>query len=463
MANAASVPAAATHLTLSKEVFGIGYVAASCMLSSIALVLMKASADTEAEQPMWRRYRWLCGFACMLGAAPLSVMALASIPLSMAAPFAGLTIVFSLMLAASGLLGERELLSRSEVACAMLVLAGVTTVALCGPRSDGHRPSVDELLGRFHDGDFLAFACVLLSPIVLWAPCLAIPRVRPAWYVSFNATKLGTACSALCAAACGALSQLCLKVIAVCSAHIATGDPENPTTRGGFWLAVVGLLCMAPLQLFLLDATLGASSVAFGVPIYQSLLIILTTAMGGVFFLEFAHATPASIGGFAFGVAAAMLGVAILSRGGAADDEDDALLSEGHIMEELHSLKSLKPRPSEGREGSPAASLDNMMGSSCALDRIDRSSDEALDLIMETPEDSGGETPPPPPPRRHSMRSARYSIGVPLLTAQAVARLQHSGRMRSRAESMPLAPADPALLEGALLRSRSGRSRSMAC
>lgn len=254
---------------------GIGFVAASCLFSATALVLMKASADLEGDRPLCQRYRWMGGLSCMIGAAPLSVGALASIPLSMAAPFAGLTIVFSLLLAATGLLSERELLSPSEVGCALLVLAGVTTVATSGPRAPSGEPapSVDALLSRFHDADFRLFACALASPIAFWAPFVALPRLRPAWYADFAARKTGTVASALCAAACGALSQLCLKVIAVCAGRISlSGEPaaDNPLERGGFWLAVCGLLLMAPLQLFLLDATLASASVSFGVPIYQA-------------------------------------------------------------------------------------------------------------------------------------------------------------------------------------------------
>ena len=83
------------------------------------------------------------------------------------------------------------------------------------------------------------------------------------------------------------------------------------------------------------------------------------TCAGGVFFLEFSHATPASLLGFALGVAAAMLGVAILSGGGGdggGDEDIDQLIDEeGHAMEELSSLKR-RSTVVEGRAGSPSTS-----------------------------------------------------------------------------------------------------------
>ena len=50
----------------------------------------------------------MLGFGCMIGAVPCTVSALSLIPLSLAAPFSGLTIIFSLLLAATGVLTERE-------------------------------------------------------------------------------------------------------------------------------------------------------------------------------------------------------------------------------------------------------------------------------------------------------------------------------------------------------------------
>lgn len=194
-------------------------------------------------------------------------------------------------------------------------------------------------------------------------------------------------------------------------------------------------------------------------PIAQSLLIILTTCAGGVFFFEFAHATRASMGGFLLGVAAAMVGVAILSQGGGGGD-DDLLDGDGLAPMEMKRVESR-----EGRRGTPESSLDNLMADS-GMPGSGGGAAAALDIILETPEDSSSDSPQPQPQpmqRRHSMRNARYSIGMPILTAQkTIQRPPSLGR--ARAESMPMMP--PACLaethELAALRSRCARSRSMA-
>ncbi len=42
------------------------------------------------------------------------------------------------------------------------------------------------------------------------------------------------------------------------------------------WLALLGLALSAPTQLYLLNTTLASSSVALSVPLYSSLIILLT-------------------------------------------------------------------------------------------------------------------------------------------------------------------------------------------
>lgn len=60
---------------------------------------MKASSDLQPDIPPWRSWRWLLGFF-LLGvcATAIDVVVLGMLPLSVVAPFAGLTIVMSLVL-----------------------------------------------------------------------------------------------------------------------------------------------------------------------------------------------------------------------------------------------------------------------------------------------------------------------------------------------------------------------------
>ena len=184
---------------------GIFMVSLSCLISACGLVAMKASQDCEQDRPLFKRWRWMLGFGCMIGAVPCTVSALSLIPLSLAAPFSGLTIIFSLLLAATGVLTERELLSPTEVGCTVLVLCGVSMVALFGPQSSGEAPP-DVVLERFESAEFAIFAAALTVPVLLWAPAVALPSLSKC-RDAVDACGFGTPLSAFSAAACGALAS----------------------------------------------------------------------------------------------------------------------------------------------------------------------------------------------------------------------------------------------------------------
>ena len=85
-----------------------------CACSAAGLLLMKSAADDRPDLPPYRNIKWIGGFL-LLGvvATVVEVVVLGVLPLSVVAPFAGLTIVFSLLLASSGLVaGPAEALSR---------------------------------------------------------------------------------------------------------------------------------------------------------------------------------------------------------------------------------------------------------------------------------------------------------------------------------------------------------------
>ena len=294
---------------------GIVLVFLGCLSSSIGLVLMKHSADAEAGLPLWRRYRFFAGFTFLVvNATVLDIFAYAMLPLATIAPFAGLTIVFSTLIAATGLLQVREPVTGRQVALIALTVAGVTVVSIFGPKEEsGEQPSMEELVGHFVDPPFLAFAITACSLVCLLVvtqhtPCLAQCRLSPL-------SPTLTALNGLAAAACGALSQTFLKIIseAIASTPPPKGSP-SPWASPVSWCSLLGLAISAPLQLYLLNSTLASSPVAFAVPLYQSLLVITTLIAGGTFFREFEHISVASAAYFSLGVLAAMLGLAILSR-----------------------------------------------------------------------------------------------------------------------------------------------------
>ena len=163
---------------------GLGILPFGCLSSATGLLLMKSSADLFPELPpcaapccarllctpsctpccawrlpgsstreagiplsrraptpvrgRWRSWRWLLGFV-LLGvvATSIEVVVLGMLPLSLVAPFSGLTICFSLAVASTGVIAPAEALSRHDYLGVLLILLGVTGVSAFGPHGSG--------------------------------------------------------------------------------------------------------------------------------------------------------------------------------------------------------------------------------------------------------------------------------------------------------------------------------------
>ena len=119
---------------------GIGIVLLGCLFNAASLMIMKYSADTEKRKTVFfpPRRPWLyLGIALLLiSAAGLAPAALALLPLAMVAPFGGVTIVFSALLAATGVCKVREPLSRAQIVFILAITAGVTLVSFFGPKEE---------------------------------------------------------------------------------------------------------------------------------------------------------------------------------------------------------------------------------------------------------------------------------------------------------------------------------------
>lgn len=294
---------------------GVSLISLGCLSSAIGLLAMKWSATVEVGLPLHRRVRWWFGFLFLVvNATAIDVVAFGITPLSLIAPFAGLTIVFTALLASTGWLHVHEGLSPVDVACIAVVLLGVTLVSVYGPHPADQLP-MSQMMRNFLHPQFVAFSASTLTTVVVWLvvwkapPCV---RCRPA-----PDGPVTTFLSAFTAAACGALSQLFLKIVSVAIKVQVEGSgapwlPDDPTYPLAL-LSLLGLATTAPTQLYLLNTTLASSTVALSVPLYQSLMILLTVTAGGIFFREFDEASTASMAIFGLSVLLVMVGLAALS------------------------------------------------------------------------------------------------------------------------------------------------------
>uniref|UniRef100_A0A7S4BWH0 Magnesium transporter n=1 Tax=Chrysotila carterae TaxID=13221 RepID=A0A7S4BWH0_CHRCT len=319
-----------------------------CLSSASGLLLMRSAKD--AEGPMYCSPRWLLGFF-LLGilATMFDVIVLALLPLSVLAPFAGLTIVFSLGLARTGLFGPAEHLSFADIISTTLVLLGVTLVSAFGPHSDGPS-SLSALTAALTQPVSVVFAVLSL--------CVAGVQLfdrytRRAGHKSSDedaAPSSFGAClaSSYAAASCGTISRMMLKLVASSLSELPSS--MRVLLGGGCMLAV-----SAPLHLRLLNAHLASADASLAIPFYLSFLILLTTASGGLIFGEFATVKLPQLIVFGVGVAVATAGLVGLSHKAPDTARESAQHNASAVPSEVSSATSSDEAPT--RPLAPRASL----------------------------------------------------------------------------------------------------------
>lgn len=264
-----SVPLCAFSMVIVnfETVEGIVVQVMSCLCAAIGLSFMKLSSLRDGDSLPIQRPLWWLGFLFLsVVATALDVVVLGILPLSMVAPFAGLTIVFSITIASFGCITDREPLTSKDVVGAALVLLGVTSVAMFGPHdapdslenpssqkgrseetmsvladelmngtlpSDGDLPVVyrtpvthiiadetgalDHVIAALTNPLFSVFAITSLALVMLWVLMILVPSLGGHFRdrALARASTVETALSAYSAAVCGALCQTFLKVVSV--------------------------------------------------------------------------------------------------------------------------------------------------------------------------------------------------------------------------------------------------------
>ena len=146
---------------------GMQLVLLGCFCSAVGLVLIKHSTNVEADKPMLTRKFWLAGFVFLVvNASIIDVFAFSLAPITLIAPFTGVTIVITSWLASTGLLYVKESLDMWDATSTAVTLVGVTITSIYGPHGD---TTSDEhtLLRGFVQRDFLICFFVLVGAMAL--------------------------------------------------------------------------------------------------------------------------------------------------------------------------------------------------------------------------------------------------------------------------------------------------------
>lgn len=279
--------------------------------ASFAHVLYRSSTlSGEALRPIWRRPRFWVANVLIVGVlTACNSVALSMAPLSLIAPFAGITMIWSAWLGHCGCFGVRERLTPQDVGSTLLVLSGALLVSMM--EAAGHRPDrpIAVRLGALMDAATGAlFVVCWLSICVLgyaWITPLS-NGIRRRWPVG------SVFCSAFLGASCAALTTAFVKLVATAAA--AGFDADGGVAPPAWFVAeaLAGIATCAPLDLMLLARTTGDYALALAVPIYQSMVVALSATAGGLFFSEFQYYDGGSFTGFIGGIVIVVGGVSLL-------------------------------------------------------------------------------------------------------------------------------------------------------
>mmetsp|Transcript_992 Transcript_992/g.2673 ORF Transcript_992/g.2673 Transcript_992/m.2673 type:complete len:392 (+) Transcript_992:2-1177(+) len=325
---------------------GVGAIVVGCFCSAIGLVLMKASTQQEAHLPWHARKRWALGFVFLVvNATVCDTLALALAPLSLLGPFAGLTIVFSTLLAQHGAIAFAEAVAALRWASIGVIIVGVGLVSAFGPHST--MPVTEENVYRLlTNTSFVVFgsvsAAAIISVVIIWVVGHDFVHARAV-----------VPLLAYAAASCGALSLCFLKVLSMALAGTVTGESPGELFSAHCAFSLLAILIMAPLQLALLNSCLVRSPVSYAVPLYESLLIILTVTAGGTFYQEFEHYKGHYFFGFIAGVVLTIAGLVLLAS---SDDGHHSVLGGDDEASDPDLEPAERARAREAREAAARAS-----------------------------------------------------------------------------------------------------------
>ena len=261
-------------------------------VSNVAILIQKHAADVESHKPWRMRWRFWLGFGLnVLSQAVITSFALSLAPLSLLAPLSGLAVVFNALLARFGCVcGVREDLSRTDWICTMLIVLGITIASIAGPGTAPPAPplTVADLPVVFSNPLYIGYFASGTLCILCWLSIWQRPSL--AWLKPSDDSLLASVGSGSTAAFCGSVSVVSLKVVVSCVGDLAGGTPPLEVAAQPIaWAALLGLCSFAPLQLFLLNQTLGSGQATFTIPLFLSLTMILVSVSGGILFDECAR------------------------------------------------------------------------------------------------------------------------------------------------------------------------------
>lgn len=279
-----------------QEWIGISFAVLSTLLTTLALMWVKRSTIVEQGLPLfpcrcfggscgkpWKKIFVLAQTFNLLSGAFFSTVAYVFAPLSLISPIGGASLIFSGLIARSGIVpGIKEHLSAQDWAALVFVLISMVGTSLFGPKSSSVMP-FDEWQDQWARPAVPVHFSVSMGGSLVWLLLVSkCTRYNP-WV---EGSTIYILMSTLTSSAIGAWAVLFTKVWSTALSILFAGD-ARAVGQWLTWLGVVGFAICGPAQLYLMNKALTGGRASFGVPLYFIVIINLTILLDGLYFRVF--------------------------------------------------------------------------------------------------------------------------------------------------------------------------------
>ena len=293
-----------------------------------------SSPDDAAEAINYtRQLTWQCGLALVILGSLFDFAALAFASQSQIAPLGSLTLVSNVFLAPLLL---KETLSRRDVVCTLVIVAGAFLAVLCAAHDDGAL-TVGEMFSYFLHLQFALYAAVVLVAVLAlrvmtWKAGLLRRRAHTSreaarrYQAGMRFHRFGYAAAA---GIMGAQSVLFAKCTSTLVRATVSGQGVMFLFPGTY-AVLTGLGVTIFFQIRWLNSGLRLFPALYIVPVFQSFWILVSVISGMVFFQEWQGVLdePLMALGFCSGLVLTIGGVYVLSQKAGHDREGDHSAAE---------------------------------------------------------------------------------------------------------------------------------------
>lgn len=243
---------------------------------------------------------WVLGNVLIAFLGPLlDVAALSMAAQSIVVPIAGLTIVWNFLLSACFLHEDWDWF---DLAGNFMIVVGVGVLAACGSHDSSGFP-LNTLLCLFKNLQFICYFCIFIAGSV----AVAILRKHPC-----ASPKLRGVCAAILPGLVGG-NQFFIKAFGEMMRDTLAGNGDAWLHAGSYVISLSGAF-FAIMQIVLLNVALRDYDAIYVFPLYQSALILVGSASGGAFFMEFSSLSNSQWMGYCVGLATVVVGVLLVSH-----------------------------------------------------------------------------------------------------------------------------------------------------